>query len=683
MELSFIIPNYQSQAYLEKCLFSLVKNLSNINYEIIIINNDPTPLLLTQPHPQTTIIQAPANLGFAKACNLGARQAKGKILFFLNPDTELLSNDLSNFLPLLEQKNVGILAPQLLTTEGLPQPYSSGKKITPLRTLLQNIFKQKPFFSIEPQWVSGAAFLIKKNLFEKLGGFDENFFMYFEDVDFCLRLGKFGKKITPLPKFCVLHHGGQSSENSASQKKQYYASQDYYFQKHFGFFQAFLIKIFRKLYFNFQKLSFKNLRSILFGGLLFLCTFLPFQFALNPAPTIDLAIIRVLILLIFFFCLFDIYKNFSLFKNRLSFLLLLFLGLALFSVLFSQNLAWSLRKLAFLFSFFPLYFITILLTNSYQKKRQLLSALVAGGALVSLFALSFFYAQFFFSIEAIYTFLAKNITPFFLGKTFSAQVLAYPSWLVNSDGTTYLRAFAPFPDPHMLSYFTGMLLPWSVALWASSLKKTAKLFFGFAIFLLALCNIATFTRGGYLALIASALFLLPLAPKKTAWKIAGGLCLFAFLFFAIPKNPITTPITSRTTSSFNLQEGSNQGRLAIWQQGIKVLLDNPQGVGIGNYPLKVAPATTYRTPIYTHNLYLDIAVELGIITTLVFIFILSFALKNFWQLAQKNSFYLAGIASLLIFSFHSFVENPLYSVHILPLFLIILAISTPTSNEEF
>ena len=419
---------------------------------------------------------------------------------------------------------------------------------------------------------------------------------------------------------------------------------------------------------------------MLFSALILICILLPFQFALNPATNVDLAIIRVLIPLLFMATFLKFFKNkqLSQTKNILTYAVLAFLLLAIFSLLFSQNITWSLRKLAFLFSIFPLYFVALLLLDSEQKIRKTLIGLVFSGTLVSIFALFQFVSQFFFGINRVYNFLAQSIIPFFLGNSFSKEVLAYPSWLVNSEGTTYMRAFAPFPDPHMLSYYVGMLLPWAIVLWTTS-RSHRKLFL-IAASLLTICDIATFTRGGYLAIMAAAVVVLPLSSRKTVWKIISGICLFAFLFFAVPKNPVTNPVAGRITSTFDVNEGSNQDRIAMWKEALAVIAKHPQGVGIGAYALTVDPDATYRTPIYTHNAYLDVAVELGVIATIIFAAMLGISLKNFWRASQKNSFYIAGVASLTVFAVHCLVENPLYSVHVLPLLLVILAISANVQN---
>ena len=683
MDLSFIILNYRSEKHLAKCLASLERKTIGLKTEIILVNNDPEKLNTKNSNFPLTVLNNFSNLGFAKGCNLGAKKANGKILFFLNPDTELLSDNLVEFIPLLDKESLGIIAPTLLDANNQPQPWSFGKKITPLKTVLANIFKKNSFsfsrssLTANLDWVSGAALLIRKDLFEKVGGFDEKFFMYFEDVDLCLRVRRLQKEIVRLKQLTVRHYGSGSTENQEQQKKYYYQSQDYYFQKYFGNFQSKLARLLRNSVLAFKKISSQKLgASPLFFIFLVGCALLPFQFALNPAPTVDLAIIRVLVPILFLVCFHFLKKFKKTFEKTqlLNYAILIFLGLALFSLFFSQNLVWSLRKLAFLFSLFPLYFVALLFSNNTQRKRKIITALTLGGTIVAIFALLQFSCQFFFGIDQVYAFLAQSIIPFFLGKNFAQEVLTYPSWLVNSGGTTYLRAFAPFPDPHMLSFYVGMLLPWSIALWATSQKHQT--FFLLASFFLAVCDIATFTRGGYLALIGAALVILPLVSRQTVWKILAGIALFLLLFFVVPKNPVTNPVAGRITSTFDLNEGSNQGRLAIWKQALVVISQYPQGVGIGSYPLVVSPKTTYRTPIYTHNAYLDIASELGLVAAFVFIFMLGLAFKNFWQLSKINSFYVAGVASLTVFAVHCLVENPLYSVHVLPLLLIMLALSS-------
>lgn len=414
-----------------------------------------------------------------------------------------------------------------------------------------------------------------------------------------------------------------------------------------------------------------------FAFLLF-CFFLPFQFALNPFPGIDLAIARVVIPLFFAIWLFLTATN-NIPRADFSWttlLICIFLVLATASLFFSHNLAWSARKLLFLFSIFPVYFVAQHFSKKINSIRSAMSALIGGASLLALVGIVQFSLQFILGIDKLYAFWAQYIIPFFLGNSFSKSVLAYPSWLVNSEGTTYLRAFAVFPDPHMFSYYLGMLLPWSIALWATSIGH--KRFFLFSSIILAVANVMSFTRGGYVALIASAIIAIFLVPQKAKKIIFMGIAIFALAFFSAPHGPVA----GRFSSSFDIAEGSNQGRISNWNQALGIITNHPLGVGIGMYSLAINSQADYREPIYAHDLYLDIAAELGIESAIVFILLLFLAIKSFWKSSRNNPLAVAGAASLLVFFFHSFVETPLYSVHVLTLLLIILAVSTNIKKNE-
>lgn len=427
-----------------------------------------------------------------------------------------------------------------------------------------------------------------------------------------------------------------------------------------------------------KKLQFFFKKDPAYALLLFLCLFLPFQFALNPAAGFDVAIIRIILPLLFLFLIFFRFKEriVLLEIDSLTILLFAFAFLTLFSIVFSSNFVWSLRKLLFLTTIFPVYLISSSLFKTTKRKKLAIRALVIGATAIALVAIAQFLSQFIFGINVVYSFLSKNIAPFFLGHSFSAAVTAYPSWLVDAGGATYMRAFAVFPDPHMLSYYFGILVPWSVALWASAKKH--RVWHLASMTLLILADAFTFTRGGYIALIVGIIVVLPVVSKKAALKLALGVLLFAFLFAMAPHSPVAT----RLTSSFDVQEGSNQARLSNWQQALLIISKHPLGVGVGSYSLAVKPTADYREPIYAHNAYLDVAAELGIPAAILFVVILSTVLKSFWVMSKKDPFFVAGISSITVFSIHSLVENPLYSVHIFPLILIIFALSIPTKKHE-
>ena len=253
MDISFIIVNYKSEQLLKNCLSSLNKSAPCEKWEVIVINNDPAPLSLDSANYELRVINQSKNIGFARACNAGAGYANGKILFFLNPDTEILTPNINSLIDAFANENIGIVAPRLVIPSGDTQMWSVGYE-TGVWDIIKNnlgliasrklwLPATKPFHA---DWVSGGAFLMRKDFFLQLGGFDESFFMYFEDIDLCKRVRKNNKEILVLPQIVVQHLVSQSSQCLLQQKKQYYESQDHYFNKHAGYFEAAIIKTIRK-----------------------------------------------------------------------------------------------------------------------------------------------------------------------------------------------------------------------------------------------------------------------------------------------------------------------------------------------------------------------------------------------------------------------------------------------------
>lgn len=410
--------------------------------------------------------------------------------------------------------------------------------------------------------------------------------------------------------------------------------------------------------------------------LLFFCLFLPFQFALSPQVGVDLAVGRVLALVIFGLWLWTGLKNKTLPvpANLQTWLLGTFLFFCVFSLAFSHNLVWSVRKLLFLLSFFPLYLVVA--ANKIDSQK-IIKFLVYGASLAASIGIAQFLSQFIFGLENI-LFLWRKLAVFFLGGAFSQAVLEYSSWLVNLSGRTVFRAVAFFPDPHMFSLYLGMCLPFALGLYFSARKK---IFLFFSVLIL-LADLLTFSRGGYLGLLTGLVLAILFSWKKIRpkqQKIIIALVILCLIFIILP-----SPISQRFFSSFNAGEGSNAGRLETWQESLRVIENNPLGVGLGNYSLEIKPSANYREPIYSHNLYFDIAAETGILNALLWITLLLTAILAFLRSARAQIFYLSGAVSLLIFVVHSIFETALFSVHILPLLIIILAFSNhrPIENKK-
>ncbi|MFA6159884.1 MAG: O-antigen ligase family protein [Parcubacteria group bacterium] len=411
---------------------------------------------------------------------------------------------------------------------------------------------------------------------------------------------------------------------------------------------------------------------MIFNFFIFLCFYLPFQIALNPAVGVDLASVRVLILILFFVWVYGKIRN----KKRLFFLdtqaklILFFLFLSVASLFFAQNYSWGARKLLYLFSIFPLYFVVKDILNSREKVIKTLKSLVLSGAVVSILGIIQFFAQFFWNYENISKLYSNYIGPIFWGENLARMVSDYPSWLVGVSGQNYFRAIGTFPDPHSFSLFLGMMLPLSVILFFISKKK---IFWALSTAVIFLANILTFSRGGYVAIIVGIIIFVGVFWKKTQIKhkfMAGLAVMFLVLMLTVPG-----PVSQRFDSSFDLQEGSNAGRIDIWQKSLETIKTKPfLGTGIGNFSLEVDKELGYRNPIYAHNTYLDIAVEEGVLASLVWMLILFITLLDFWIFSKKDMISCGFFISLIIFSAHSMVETGIYSPMVLTLFLTIISL---------
>jgi N-acetylglucosaminyl-diphospho-decaprenol L-rhamnosyltransferase len=254
-DLSFIIVNYRSADALRTCLESLEADSSNVAIEYIVVNNDPSEQAgldrLAERFP-IRIIHSEENVGFGAASNTGAGAAGAEILGFLNPDTRLSRGslrDISDYF--YTHPEAGIAGATLIDRNGRPELWSAGPSATLFRILRNNLC----FFNGMPPinsgampvgFVSGAALFIRKPLFDELDGFDERFFLYFEDMDICLRARKRGARVVRLSEPVFAHEGGLSQCSDEEQKRQYYASQDIYFEKHRPKWEGQVMKLLRR-----------------------------------------------------------------------------------------------------------------------------------------------------------------------------------------------------------------------------------------------------------------------------------------------------------------------------------------------------------------------------------------------------------------------------------------------------
>lgn len=410
---------------------------------------------------------------------------------------------------------------------------------------------------------------------------------------------------------------------------------------------------------------------------------LPFQWALSPFQGVDLALIRVVTIgLIFLFGIRSLLRKRLVLPSLLpSFFLGSFLFLATLSFLWAENTGFSLRKIVFLWSFLPLFFV---LSSFFREvkddggkmKKKVIRLFVLGAAGTACIGVVEFLLQFFLGVEKTFSLWTQTILPFFLGSSFGQSVATYPSLLVNISGVTLMRASGIFPDPHMFAFYLGISAPLALFLFLSPDRYRRWWLTSFIIIVLA--DLLSFSRGGYLGLITglSIFFVSYFLRFTVTWNIRHALLLVGILltlcvFFL-------SPFGTRFFSSFSSHDGSNTERLRLWEESLSFIAARPFfGTGLGNYPLAVKPSASYREPIYAHNLYLDIALETGIVGLFFFGGFLFLGLARTWRYWKKEGslLSLALFSSLIVFSVHSLVETPLFSVHVLPALLLIMAIS--------
>ncbi len=263
MKISIIIVNYKVKKEILRCIRSIIESKSKINFEIIVIDNDEKNTIeedLKKQFSRVKYVKSPKNIGFGAGCNLGAKHAKGEYLFFLNPDTEVFKGTIDTLLRFISgKKDVGAVSPLILDKNGKISSVQGSEHLTVLRAIfslsfIHKIFPNNPisrkFFLNdwdkktvkEVDVVPGTAFMIGKNLFDKIGGFDEKFFLFFEEADLCNRINKIGFTNYILPDVRVIHIGGISTEKRDDIEKIFSKSRFYYFKKWHGIMPALLLE---------------------------------------------------------------------------------------------------------------------------------------------------------------------------------------------------------------------------------------------------------------------------------------------------------------------------------------------------------------------------------------------------------------------------------------------------------
>ena len=245
MKLSIIILNYNVRYFLELCLRSVQAAMSNIEAEIIVVDNnssDDSCSMVGDLFPEVKLIQNKENTGFSRGNNIGVAAAKGEYLCILNPDTVVAEDtftELLNFADSIE--NLGIIGCRLIDGNGKYLPESKRNIPTP-RVSINKIFGSgDSYYANHVSELSlgkvdvlvGAFMLLKRETYNGIGGFDEDYFMYGEDIDFSFKILKKGYSNYYIGSHTIIHFKGESTPKDIFYRKRFYEAMQIFYKKHF------------------------------------------------------------------------------------------------------------------------------------------------------------------------------------------------------------------------------------------------------------------------------------------------------------------------------------------------------------------------------------------------------------------------------------------------------------------
>jgi GT2 family glycosyltransferase len=287
MKIDIIIVNWNTGNYLKECVKSLIKyNTNNIGQIIIVDNNSSDESINSlSDNKLIKIIKEKKNNGFGKACNIGAKYSQEKYLLFLNPDTRVFTNTIKHSLEFMEKgqnSKIAISGAQMVNNDGniikSCSYFPTASRFFFNSIGLDNLFKNKGLLmkdfdhreSIYVNQVIGAFFLIRRDVFFKLNGFDERFFLYFEEVDLSLRSFQLGYLSYFNSNIRCFHRGGISSNNDkVNRHLNYLKSKIIYAKKHFSIFNfqltvftTAIIEFIARFFYSLLKISINELKIL-------------------------------------------------------------------------------------------------------------------------------------------------------------------------------------------------------------------------------------------------------------------------------------------------------------------------------------------------------------------------------------------------------------------------------------
>ncbi|WP_456442500.1 glycosyltransferase family 2 protein [Psychroserpens sp.] len=245
MKLSVIILNYNVRYFLELCLKSVEASLVNIDAEIIVIDNlssDDSCVMVKTMFPKVKLIENKENYGFSKGNNIGVAQAKGNYICVLNPDTVVAEDTFESLLQFANQRsNLGILGCRLIDGQGHFLPESKRNVPRPMTAIKKMLGFSKSYYvsgldekSIGKSSVFVGAFMImKRDIYNQVGGFDEDYFMYGEDIDLSYKVEQAGYDNIYNGQATIIHYKGESTLKDQTYANRFYGAMQIFYDKHF------------------------------------------------------------------------------------------------------------------------------------------------------------------------------------------------------------------------------------------------------------------------------------------------------------------------------------------------------------------------------------------------------------------------------------------------------------------
>ncbi|MDD4178589.1 MAG: glycosyltransferase family 2 protein [Candidatus Margulisbacteria bacterium] len=239
IDLSIIIVNYNGEKLLRECLYSVYENTKKLSFEVIMVDNNSTDnsvQLVSREFPEVKIIRSKENLGFSRGNNKGLDIYQGRYALLLNTDTVVKDRALDKLVEFMDRNiKAGACGPKLLNQDGTPQ-HQGG------------LFNRRFWLAKRPvmvDYVLGAALLVRREVIDRVGGLDENFFFSNDDLDWCRRIRKAGWQIYFVPDAEVIHYGGYTTKKF-NQKifVEGFRGGLYFCRKHYG---NFVYQIYRLL----------------------------------------------------------------------------------------------------------------------------------------------------------------------------------------------------------------------------------------------------------------------------------------------------------------------------------------------------------------------------------------------------------------------------------------------------